>query len=1072
MRSPFAKKYLLFFIFMLLPFLLIGQENIPVFERLSIEHGLSQSSVGPILQDSKGFMWFGTSSGVNKYDGYSIIVYKNNHQDSTSLSDDWVTTLCEIQNGDSSTLWLGTINGVLNRFDRLNEQFEKIYLPFHKNVAESPEIDFSNAPAFFSFLNENSITALVADKSGNLWIGTWGNGLFKYNTHKQEISPVQHASNNHIRFYCDRILNLQMSRSGELWIGTFGGGVCRFSPSTEQTHNWRTYKKEHNNATSLSDDRVTSLYIDKSDNVWIGTKEGFLHKFNREKENFIIYATPSQNMNGFSGHDILAMLEDSDGNFWVGTFGGGLSLFDRKTGHFQTYIHDPYNPTSLSGNDVLSIYEDRSGIIWIATQLGKGISKFDRKRKKFRHFTKEPNNANSLNDNIVYALHEDANGVLWIGTQRGGLNKLENGIFSNYVHDPNDPTTISQNHIRAIHEDRDGKLWIGTYSNGLDKFDRKKNIFYHLRHVPDDPNSLSDNEIRDIFEDWAGNLWIATWRGGLNRLDKKKGLFTHFKHDPFDTGSLSNNQIRTIVQSDENTLWIGTWGGGLNRLDFKSGHIMRFVNDPNNKNSLLDNRVLCIYSDSTRKILWIGTYGGGLNKLDLKNMQFTHYRKKDGLSDDVVYGIVEDENSNLWMSTDNGLTMFNTLTAKATVYDERDGLQSMEFSGGAYHQNKIGEIFFGGINGFNRFHPLSIQDNLQAPPVAITAFKIFNETFLHEITDIELAYDQNFISFEFSALDYTNSDKNQYAYFLQGIDKDWQYVDSNKRFANYTNLSPGEYKFRVKGSNNHGLWNEKGATVYVRIRPPFWQTWWFFALSGFGAISTILFVLNYRVKQKVSRLIEVEKIRMQESERVRKKAAEDFHDEIGHKSTKIALFSELLKANTASLSSETIELVDKITATSKSLSQGMRDFIWMLDPGKDDFYDLAVRLRDFGEELFEETDVTFHTPSISKHLQQVTFSLEQRRGIVLLFKEAMHNALKHAHCRKVDLQFELEKKCIYVSLQDDGQGFEPSKNSSGSGLKNMRHRAQNLSGHLAISTSPGKGTKIDFHIEIPNMNNK
>ncbi|MFQ5631405.1 MAG: two-component regulator propeller domain-containing protein, partial [bacterium] len=792
---------------------------------------------------------------------------------------------------------------------------------------------------------------------------------------------------------------------------------------------------------SLRDNHVTSLYIDKSVQIWIGTKGGYLHRFKPESQDFEIYYPDPLHKNSLDGYDIFAMLEDCYGNFWVGTFGGGLSKFDRKTKTFCNYLYDPYNPASLSGNDVLSIYEDRAGIIWIGTHLGKGLSKFDPKRKKFIHITKEPNNPNSLSDNIIYAIHEDTNGALWIGTQRGGLNKFEKGKYSSFTYDPEDPTSLSQNHVRAIHEDRDGDLWIGTFSNGLDKLDRTQNRFLHFKHESNNPNSLSDNGIRDIFETEDGVLWIATLRGGLNRFDKKTGVFTHYKHDADDQASISGNSVRVILPGIENTLWIGTWANGFNKLDLKTGRFTRFLNDPLNDNSLSDNSVLCFHHNAKDNVLWIGTYGGGLNKLNLTTMDFRHYTEKTGLPDDVIYGILEDGNGNLWISTDNGIMMFNPKTEKATVYDERDGLQSMEYSGGAYWQSRSGEMFFGGINGFNRFYPLRIQNNLHVPAIAITDFKVFNETVSLEDDKVELAYYRNFISFAFSALDYTDPPKNQYAYILEEIDKEWQYVDANKRFANYTNLSPGTYTFRVKGSNNNGLWNEKGTAIRIHIHPPFWQTWWFYLFTTIGLLGAVLFVLNYRVRQKVKRLLELEKIRMRESERILKKAAVDFHDEIGHKSTKIALFGELLKTRCAGLSPDAVQLVGKMTETSKSLSLGMRDFIWMLDPEKASFYDLAERLRDFGNEFFDEVNMQFHTYGLTEHMQKIALSIEQRKEINLLFKEAMHNTIKHSACKNIELRFEIANNHIRISLHDDGKGFDAASCTRGTGLKSMQQRA-------------------------------
>ncbi|MCK5280961.1 MAG: sigma 54-interacting transcriptional regulator, partial [Cyclobacteriaceae bacterium] len=423
-------------------------------------------------------------------------------------------------------------------------------------------------------------------------------------------------------------------------------------------------------------------------------------------------------------------------------------------------------------------------------------------------------------------------------------------------------------------------LWIGTYG-GLNKLSSEyisginKNksppSFISYIHDPEDPNSLSDNRIYSILEDQSGNLWIGTVDGGLNRLlpgslngDKKSSpIFKHYRHLPDDPASLSADRVFSIYEDSHGTLWIGTWGGGLNKLlltenlgeSENSNSDVTFIhykNDPDDPNTLSDNEVPSIYEDN-KGILWIGTHGGGLNKFDSENETFTHYTDTDGLSSSVVLGILEDDGGNLWLSTIKGLNKFDPENKTFSHFDVRDGLVGNEFSLGVY-KSKNGEMFFGGITGFNSFFPENIKDNKYIPPIVITSFQKFNKPVhfnhpVYEIQEIDLSYKDYVFSFEFSALDYAASEKNEYAYKMEGLDDDWIYTDSKRRFATYTTLSPGEYLFRVKGTNSDGIWNEEGASIRIILTPPFWQTWWFRTIIIFSILLTAFSFYKRRINK-------------------------------------------------------------------------------------------------------------------------------------------------------------------------------------------------------------------------------
>ncbi len=531
-----------------------------------------------------------------------------------------------------------------------------------------------------------------------------------------------------------------------------------------------------------------------------------------------------------SDNSVKRIYEDLQGNIWVGSL-RGLNQFDKARNNFTRYVHDPNNPDSLSSDYIRSIFEDRSGVLWIGTSFG-GLNKYARSTEKFILYNNHPGLPDNLSDNNTWSIFRDRSGNLWIGTFFSGLNQLEpdSGKVTIYQNDPSNPASLSNNEVRAILQDRDGFLWIGTENGGLNRFDPATGIFMHYRHNPDDPNSLSSDHVFYLYEDQLGRLWIGTEQGTLDRFDQASGTFIHFQHDANDPVSLSDNSVRAIYQDHSGALWIGTEQGGLNLWDNQDGHFTIYRHNPKDPSGLCDDWVLSIAEDKNGA-LWIGTRNG-LDRYNRSTQTFTHYTMKNGLPDDTVYGILPDASGNLWLSTNKGLSKFDTLEGTFRNYDVSDGLQGNQFNPGAYFQAQNGEMFFGGTKGFNEFQPDLVKDNPIPPPVVITDVKKYNQTIQTNLASnqsIQLSYRDNFISFDFSALDYNAPEKNQYAYMLDGVDQDWVYAGT-RRYASYTNLRGGNYTFRVKASNNDGIWNSEGTEISIHITPPFWQTWWFIGI--------------------------------------------------------------------------------------------------------------------------------------------------------------------------------------------------------------------------------------------------
>jgi signal transduction histidine kinase/ligand-binding sensor domain-containing protein/DNA-binding response OmpR family regulator len=769
-------------------------------------------------------MWFGTGDGLNRFDGYTFRIFRNDPQNPNSLSNNFITSIFEDRSG---ALWIGTNDG-LNLFNRQSESFTR----------------YQNNPQNPNSLSSNAVFSIYEARSGALWIGT-GNGLSLFDRRSQSFTCYQHdpqdpnsLSNNTIASICE-------DRSGALWIGT-NDGLSLFDRRSQSFTRYRHDPQEPN---SLSNNTITSICEDRSDGLWIGTDNG-LNLFDRQSKSFTRYQHDPQNPSSLSTNAVSSICEDRSGALWIGTY-EGLNLFDRHSKSFTRYQYDPQNPMSW----VWVIYEDRSGALWIGTRGGGGLNLFDRQSKSFTRYRNDPKSVNSLSNNSVRPIHEDRSGALWIGTENGlNLFDRQSQSFTRYQNDPQNPSSLSTNHISSICEDRFGALWIGT-GNGLNLFDRRSQSFTRYKTDPQNPRSLSNNFVWFIYGDRSGAMWIGT-NDGLNLFDHQSRSFTRYRRDPQDSNSLSNNNVTSIYEDRSGALWIGTRGGGLNLFNRTSKSFTRYQNDTQNPNSLSSNLIGPIYEDHAGAV-WIGTFDG-LNLFDRASGVFKHFREKDGLPNNVVYGILEDGSGRLWLSTNKGISQFDPRTGEFRNYDASDGLTGNEFNVGAYCKTHDGMMYFGSVNGVTAFHPDSIRDNPYVPPVVITDLLLFNkpvevgadyEGFVlpQSVTtadEVVLSYRETVFALEFSALCFVSPGKHKYAYRLEGFDKGWMATDARKRFATYTNLDAGTYVFRVKGSNHDGFWNEEGRSLRIIITPPWWKSTW-----AYSAYAVLIGLMLYSIRR-------------------------------------------------------------------------------------------------------------------------------------------------------------------------------------------------------------------------------
>jgi ligand-binding sensor domain-containing protein/signal transduction histidine kinase/DNA-binding response OmpR family regulator len=801
------------------------------FRHLTNEQGLSNSTVENIFQDSRGFMWFGTRDGLNKYDGYQVVVYRYNAKDSTSISDNYIRCIYEDAEG---VLWVGTQNG-LNRFDTGKNCFTR----------------FRHRQGDIESLQNNQVTCIYEDSQHDLWIGTYGAGLNHYDRKTGKFSAFRHAAGESAQFSDNRVTAICEDGKGRLWLGT-GKGIVAFDrvrhkfiePVPYQGKPWA----------------IRTIGKDNKGNLWIGTEEDGLRCYNPDSGTYRAYTHREQEPASLSTNQIRTILSDRKGNLWTGGVNGGLDLFSPETNSFYHYQNDPEYPRSLSQRTVSALFEDKQGILWVGTHRG-GINIYVPGAEKFPLYQQQVKQ-NSLSYNDVKAFCEDSQGRIWIGTDGGGLNLFNRNsqVFRHYQYNAFNKNTIGSNEVLSITADKLGNLWVGTWGGGLNLYNPGSESFTRLLNNPADPHSISSNYVQKILEDSKGQLWIATYYGGVNIYDRQRRQFTRFTGSGGTT--LSGSNAVSMIEDKKGRIWIGTDDGGLNCYDPAKGKISWYFTAGEKKPDL---RVL--FTD-TRGRLWAGQ--SGLYIYNEAADSFALYTNDAGLGTAFIKGITEDKAGNFWISTSNGIISYNPDTHKYKTYNTGDGLQGLEFEANAYLKARDGMMFFGGINGFNAFYPEQIRTNSFTPPVYITDLQVANQQMLPgmkgspllqdvSLTDrINFDYRQSSFSFSFAALDYTAPDNNQYAYRLDGWDKDWNYV-GNERKAAYTNLNPGTYTFHVKASNSDGVWNETGASVIVVIHPPFWRTWWFMLLLSALILYIVYRILAFRRATELKKISEKKK---------------------------------------------------------------------------------------------------------------------------------------------------------------------------------------------------------------------
>ncbi|MEO8174077.1 MAG: two-component regulator propeller domain-containing protein, partial [Sediminibacterium sp.] len=774
--------------FLLISCLLTAQQSPVKFTHLTNLDGLSRSTVKVMLKDKYGFMWFGTQEGLNRYDGYNFKVYRHQVKDSHSLRRSNIISLHEDRQG---VLWVGTANGALSMYDRKHDCF----------------VHYKESSGDFAGLSQASVTAIYEDKQDNLWVGTyWKLNLLDRKTGK--VTQFGHDSKDDESISSDGVSCVLEDSKNNLWIGTSGG----LNLLNRKTNKFTHYLHRDDDPLSISDDGITVIKEDSLGRLWIGTKNG-LNLFNRENGSFSRFTHDPADVASLGNNQISAIENEENGKLWIGT-SNVLDIFDTDKRTFNHFYNNPDDPASLAVNaSVSSMLRDKEGILWVGTSQG-GINKYDKYLTYFDVYRNHSSDPRSVSFNTITGFAEKPDGDIWISTSGGALNLWERptGYFKRFNPDPRSKDSLANWGLLCLAQSKKTNyLYIGSYGSGMDRYDSKARIFKHYTKG-DSATQLNNDAVYAIFEDSKGNIWMGTNGGGINVLNDSTGIITKYVNDPNNPNTPSGNFIRCFYEDKKGRVWAGS-STGISQYDPVKKIFTRY--DLSNT-ALESDMITCLYGDKHGNI-WVGTIGGGLNLLDPDTKKLVIYTVDDGLPDNTINSIIEDDNGYLWLSTNNGISRFDTQKKFFKNSGLYNGIQSFEFSLGAGLKTSKGEILFGGVNGFNAFNPSNLVENRNIPPIVFTDFKVFNKSVtvdepgsplkenIGQTKELTLSYQQSIFTIEFAALGFTAPEKNQYSFMLEGVDKKWN--TGFQRSATYTNLDAGEYTFRVKASNNDGWWS-------------------------------------------------------------------------------------------------------------------------------------------------------------------------------------------------------------------------------------------------------------------------
>lgn len=1010
------------FLFLFLKTATAGEVT-PYFQTIGMEQGLSHRKVNCVLQDKRGFLWFGTEDGLNRYDGRYFVHFKHLPNRAETISGNIISDLHEDHDG---VIWITTRDGGMSRYDyRLpaNQQFKQ-----YRHDLHDPES-----------IPENGLTKIVEDRRGNLWLGTSGHYVVRFNkqTGKFDI-PVREGTRS--------ILSLAMDKNDTLWVGRAGGGLLKINTKNLSYKSDSRYKDLYAPMPHVS---IPSIFLDSKNQFWLGSWDKRVYRYSPKTGREEAF---DPNV-GIVPDDFVDFAEDKIGHIWMASKNSGVTVYDPSSGSFKHLRHDPDKDGSLSDDHVNAVFIDRDQVVWIATN--NGVSMYN---PLFSPFVKHEL-PDQKNDIQIYDFFKEADGKLLIGTSEGIFIKNKNA--QEYEHRPltYDGQKLA---VTKFFLDKDGRFYIGT-NYTLFLYDRSINKITALPNTSVDPvmkkliNSRVVSIVRDTlgghpvllvspyghyitYYDLVENKWVS-------RADSVKKILQKY--------NITDNLVRKFYKDSRNGLWLATFKSGLGQWGAKEGPVRYFANDMRNVSSLTSNDVFDIQEDRSNN-LWISTYGGGVNFFNRKEGSFTHLTESSNLTE----GMQLDSLNNLWMLCNGHVHKYDSSRKVYSCYD----LPSLEKTTGLtgyMYKDQEGTIYAAGANYYVTFRPSDIARINHAPAIYFTDLKILGNShseYLQEKT-VRLKYWQNLISIEYAAPEYTG-DNLQYAYMLEGVDKKWVIAGKNN-VAQYMNLRGGTYKFKVRATNWKGSYTNDFSEMTIIVSPPFWQTFWFWLLVVLVVSSLIYLVYRYRVNMLLKQ------------QEIRNGIAQDLHDQIGSTLSSISVYSEVAKRYADQNQAVSLNnVLHTINETANDMVSEMGDIVWAINPKNDHLESVFIRLRKYAQPLCDASEIRFRLDYDPK-LADINIGMKSRKNVFLIIKESINNAVKHSGCQNLDVYASLREDTIELMIKDDGQGFVVKDAAAellteSNGLSNIRSRAEELNATPEMQSTPGIGTILKITFKINN----
>lgn len=1002
-----------------------AQQPLLHFNHITVGNGLSHNKVNCILRDSRGFMWLGTDDGLNRYDGNKFTIYRNDPSNNTTVSGNIITDLLEDQN---QILWIATADGGLTKYDYRAQP----HLQFKQ---------YRHSPGNKKSIPVNIINKLLQDEDGYLWLATSGFYVLRFNKQREIFeTPVRAGTKT--------ALCMAMGPDGMLWVGRQGGGLLKINPRTFQYEADERYNDLY---ADLPHATVTSLYKDATGSMWYGSWDRLLYTYNgAAKQESVVHKEVLSD-------DVLSFAEDEKSNLWIGGRYNGLYYYHKATNSYYNYKHDASKEGTVSDNRINCIYTDKKGMIWIGTN--RGVSVHNTSLQQFSQlFLPSPNNKAVT----VYDFYKDAGQNLWIGTNEGiYLQKAGTTLLEHH------PLTYKGIKLEAsqFFQSKNGNWYLGT-NYSLFAFDPQTFAVTLLPNTEKDGvmNQIIKSHVVSIVEDTIDShpvllvspyghfltYYDFTEQRWVSRLDSAKNIIEQFQ--------LKDNLIRRIIKTHSGAIYFAMAKEGLG---FWSNHSMPKLlytkNDPLQKKGLSNNHVFDIAEDKTGN-LWLSTFGGGLHFMNVQKNTIHHIAGGNNL----LEGIQTDKLGNVWMISNGNLHKYDPVNQSFSSFQ----LPDIEKTGGVQgriYKDPEGFLYAAGKGYYFKIDPAQVKETKLQPTVYLTDLKIFNESFSHYLQQntITLQHNQNYITIEFSAPDFSASAPVQYQYMLEGPDKQWIDIGTESKVS-FSNLDGGNYVFKVRASNKPGVWGNNIASFSIHIIPPVWKRWWFYAVCGLVVAGAAYGVYRYRINE------------LNKKQEIRNKIAQDLHDSMGSTLSSISVYSQVAKIYKQQQKEEQLQqTLEKISETSSEMISEMNDIVWAINPRNDHMEVIVQRMESYAKPLLAAKQIQFSF-TYDESIRLINLEMTKRKNFYLIFKEAVNNALKYAECKKLSVSISITHHELQMFIQDDGKGFDLSKmeqhtsqSLSGNGLHNMQMRAGEMKGTCAINSSPGNGTEVNLRFPIP-----